>query len=104
MSATKIYDLAVKTGSYTDRASGTEKNRYQNVGSILQMDDGSKIILLSRCFNPAGVPFKEGSDQIIVSMFKPKEGESSGHAPAPAFAPAPAAAAPRPAMDDDIPF
>ncbi len=106
MPATKLYDLAVKTGSYTDRASGTEKNRYQNVGSVLQLDDGSKMILLNRFFNPAGVPFKDGSDQIIVSMFKPKEGDGSGHAPAPAFSPAPApiAAAPRPAMDEDIPF
>lgn len=109
MSATKIYDLAVKTSSYTDRASGTEKNRYQNVGSILQMDDGSKMILLNRFFNPAGVPFKDGSDQIIVSMFKPKDREDGGSmsGPAPAFAPAPTAA-PRPAMDnnfdDSIPF
>jgi hypothetical protein len=110
MPATKLYDLAVKTGSYTDRQTGAEKGRYQNVGSILQMDDGSKMILLSRTFNPAGVPFKDGSDQIIVSMFKPKEvtggyaEATSAPAPRQAPRPAPAPANAAPAFDDDIPF
>ena len=67
----KLYDLAVKTGSFTDR-NGDTKGRYENVGSILQMEDGGKMILRKRSLNPAGVPFKEGSDQIIVSMFEPK--------------------------------
>jgi hypothetical protein len=105
MATRKLYDLAVKTGSYTDR-SGDQKNRYENVGSILQMDDGSKMILLKRSFNPAGVPFKEGSDQIIVSMFEPKDRDaapsSAGEAPPP---PKPAT---RPGsiadMDDDLAF
>lgn len=96
----KIKDLAVKTGSYTDR-SGQTKGRYENVGSILQMDDGSKMMLLKRSFNPAGVPCKEGSDQIIISMFDPKERD--GGSSAPQSAPATAA---RPAVDYDesIPF
>lgn len=111
----KIKDLAVKTGSYTDR-NGETKGRYENVGSILQLDDGGKILLLKRSFNPAGVPFKEGSDQIIISMFdpKPRDGEGS-------FQEAPRAAAPASrqvppetlaranavaggGFDDDIPF
>ncbi len=100
----KLYDLAVKTGSYTDR-SGAEKGRYLNVGSILQTNDGGKMILLNRAFNPAGVPHKEGSDQIIVSMFKPKEASDGGDAaPAPAPRPAPRPAPGAPAFDDDIPF
>lgn len=72
----KIYDLAVKIGSYTDRA-GETKGRWENVGSVLQMEDGGKMILLKRSFNPAGVPFKEGSDQIAISMFPPKTDSSS---------------------------
>lgn len=97
----KIKDLAVKTGSYTNNA-GETKGRYENVGSILQMDDGSKMILLKRSFNPAGVPFKEGSDQIIVSLFDPKEKEGGFVA----ASPAPATAA-KPVADfdnSDIPF
>lgn len=67
----KLYDLAVKTGSYMK--DGVEKGRYDNVGVIMENDDGGKMIFLKRTFNPAGVPFKEGSDSIILSMFKPKE-------------------------------
>ena len=96
MAAKKLYDLAVKTGTYTDR-SGEEKGRWENIGSVLQMDDGGKVILLKRSFNPAGVPFKDGSDQIMVSMFPPKEQEQA----APARRSAPARPAP---VDDDIPF
>jgi hypothetical protein len=94
----RLYDLAVKTGTYTDR-SGAEKSRWENVGTILRMDDGGKVILLKRTFNPAGVPHRDGSDQIMVSMFPPKEQDG---------APAPAAARAKPkpqeVVEDDIPF
>ena len=66
----KIYDLAVKTGSYTK--DGQEKGRYENIGSIVQKDDGSQMMFLNRHINPAGIPFKEGSESILVSMFTPK--------------------------------
>lgn len=103
----KLKDLAVKTGSYTDR-NGETKNRYKNIGSILQLDDGSKIILLDRSFNPAGVPHKEGSDQIIVSAFDPRpRGGESEPLPAAPNAPPRSRPAPQPAaagFDDDIPF
>lgn len=72
MPARKLYDLAVKTSSYTDK-NGETKGRYENIGSVLQMDDGGKVILIKRSFNPAGVPFRDGSDQIMVSMFEPKD-------------------------------
>jgi hypothetical protein len=113
MATTKIYDLAVKTGSYQDRNTGQEKGRYKNVGSVLKMEDGGKMILLDRSFNPAGVPFKEGSDQIVISMFEPKDsnGEqppatTARRQPPPATgrAPAPQAASAGFDMDDDIPF
>ncbi len=105
MGTRKLYDLACKTGTYTDR-NGDTKGRYENVGSILQMDDGSKMILLKRSFNPAGVPFKEGSDQIIVSMFEPKDRDAAPSSAA--EAPPPNKPAGKPGrvedMDDDIPF
>lgn len=72
MPARKLYDLAVKTRTYVDR-DGKDKGVWENIGSVLQTDDGGKMILIKRSFNPAGVPFREGSDQIIVSMFEPKE-------------------------------
>jgi hypothetical protein len=33
--------LRAKTGTYTDRQSGQEKNSYATIGSVLQRDDGT---------------------------------------------------------------
>jgi len=101
MAAKKLYDLAVKTGSYTNNQ-GEEKGRWKNIGSVLQMDDGGKMILLDRCFNPAGVPFRDGSDQISVSMFPPKE-QDGAQASQP-VSPSPPAQPRRAMVEDDIPF
>ncbi|WP_191058439.1 hypothetical protein [Geminicoccus harenae] len=103
MAMTKKYDLAVKTGTY--QKDGETKNRYENIGAVFQGDDGP-FIVLKRSFNPAGVPFKEGSDSIMVSCFAPKDNNGGGNGggqrqAAPAQRPAPAQ---RSDMDDDIPF
>lgn len=103
----KIKDACVKLSSYTDR-NGETKNRYENVGSVLQMDDGGKMMLLKRTFNPAGVPNPDDRDTVIISFFDVKERESGGfqeapRAPAPAATPAPATANGG-GFDDDIPF
>jgi len=75
MATKKAYDLAVVVGHYTDNA-GTEKSRYQNIGVVLEKDDGGKFILLDRSFNPAGIPFDESKgNTILVSMFPPKDGQ-----------------------------
>lgn len=63
----KIKDLAVKVGSY--QKGGETKNRYINIGSILEKDDGGKFMILDRTFNPAGVPNPDNKDTLIVSMF-----------------------------------
>ena len=70
----KTYELAVKTGSYTDQQ-GREKARWQNVGLIMENEEGKKMILLNRTFNPAGVPYKDGlqTETVALSMFPPKE-------------------------------
>ena len=83
----KLYDLVVKTGSYTDRQ-GNEKARWLTVGSMMEKD-GNKFIMLARTFSPAGVPdlSGKGSDSVLVSMFEPKEREQqqepAGKGPAP---------------------
>ena len=71
----KLYDLAVKTGSYIN-SQGEEKGKYLNIGSVMESDKG-KFIFINRSFNPAGIPFKEGDESIVVSMFTPKEKEKS---------------------------
>jgi len=67
----KIKDLAVKTGTY--QAGGATKNRYENIGSLMQSDDGSQFIIMKRTFNPAGVPNPENKDSVLVSVFDLKD-------------------------------
>jgi single-stranded DNA-binding protein len=98
----KVYDLAVKTGTYTTR-DGQEKGRWKNIGSVLQMDDGGKVILIDRTFSPAGVPNPENRDTVMVSMFEPKERDTQQQ-PAQQQAPAPAPRAQGGFDDSDVPF
>lgn len=74
----KIYDLAVKVGEYQDRESGQTKGKYQNIGAIIQKDDGGRFMLLDRFFNPAGIPNPENRTNIIVSLFNVQERSGGG--------------------------
>lgn len=67
MAAKKVKDLVVKTGTYMSQ--GQEKGRWENVGSLMQGDDGNQFILLKRTFNPAGITVEPGKDQVLISMF-----------------------------------
>lgn len=73
--AKKLYDLAVKVGSY--EKDGKSRGRYQNVGAVLEGENG-KYILLDRYFNPAGVPNPDDRPNVIVSLFEPKQGGQGG--------------------------
>jgi hypothetical protein len=98
MSARKVHDLAVVVGQY--QKDGQTKNRYQNIGVMMETDTGGRFILLDRSFNPAGVPYDAArGNQIMVSLFDDKPaGASSGAGQQRGPAADPAAA------DDDIPF
>ena len=99
----KTHDLAVKTGTYTDR-NGNEKGRWQNVGSVLETNDGGRVILLNRTFNPAGVMNPDGRDTVMLSMFEPRD-DNKAQQPAPqrqASAPAPKHA--DGFQDSEVPF
>lgn len=81
--ATRIYDAAVKTGEYTDPTTDEVKGRWQNVGSVMKHEEPGKgdnyFLLLDRTFNPAGLPVKEGSTGVLISLFPPKtKGEGMG--------------------------
>ena len=99
MSARKMHDLAVKTGTYT--VNGEEKGRWLHIGRVLEMDDGGKVILIDRTFNPAGVPNPDGRDSVMVSMFEPRERDD---APKQQAAQAPAPRASDGFQDSDVPF
>jgi hypothetical protein len=100
--ATKKYDAAVKTGSYTD-AQGNQKGRYENIGTVMMGDDGPYLIL-KRTFNPAGVPNPENRDSIIVSFFTPQDKQQGGQAPAQAPRAQKPAPKQEPEYEDSIPF
>ena len=72
----KIKDLTVKVGTY--QKDGQEKNRYLNIGSMMEDDNGGTFILMNRTFNPAGVPNPENRESVLVSMFDVK---SRGNSP-----------------------
>lgn len=67
---TKLYDAAVKVGSY--EKNGETKNKYKNIGVVLKGDKGP-YLLLDRTFNPAGVPNPDNKESVLVSFFEPKE-------------------------------
>lgn len=98
--AKKLYDVAVKTGSYTDR-DGNTKNRYDNVGVVLEGDNGP-YLMLKRTFNPAGVPGDADRDTVLLGLFKPRDdnGAQSAHNQAKANGYQPQS---RP-LSDDVPF
>jgi hypothetical protein len=79
--AHKTHDLAVKVGSYTNQQ-GEQKNRYQNVGALMQGDNGP-FIMLAKWFNPAGVQDDRGGESILISVFEPRqEGQQAPQRPA----------------------
>lgn len=60
----KTHDLAVKVGEY--QKDGQTKNKYENVGVVMEGQNGP-YILLKKTFNPAGVNSEKES--IVISMF-----------------------------------
>jgi hypothetical protein len=60
----KTHDLAVKVGEY--EKDGQKKGRYENVGAVLESQNGP-YILLKKTFNPAGI--QDGKESVILSMF-----------------------------------
>ena len=66
----KLYDLAVKVGSYTDKQ-GNEKHKWQNIGAVMEGKDGGQYMMIEKWFNPAGI--SGTGESILVSMFPPKD-------------------------------
>jgi hypothetical protein len=94
--ATKKYDAAVKTGSYTD-ATGAQKGRYTNIGIVMQGDNG-EFLLLDPSISLGGVlalqnveavkAGKQPSDRVMVSLFEPKQQGQGGYNAMPQTQPA----------------
>lgn len=97
--ATKKYDIAVAVGEY--ESNGKKKKRYQNVGVVMQGDNGP-YILLERWFNPAGVANPDNRGNLILSLFEPQDNKQQQSSPPQDST---AGGSNKPAdPDDDIPF
>lgn len=70
--AKPLYDLAVKTGEYTDRQTGEQKGRWLRIGTMFEHQDGRRSIKLDAL--PVGLKEWDG----WVSCF---ERRASGTAP-----------------------
>jgi len=66
------HDICVVVQKYKDR-DGNEKSKWQKVGVELETENGGRIILLDRWFNPAGIPDPENRGTVMLSMFDPKD-------------------------------
>ena len=72
----KLYDLAVKTGSYSGK-DGNEKAVWLNIGAVWNGNDDTKFMLIKAWFNPAAIERKNGSDCISIAMFEPRDERNS---------------------------
>ncbi len=75
----KRFTLSVRVGEY--QKDGQTKGRYQNVGAIMESDNG-QFILLDKTFNPAGI--QDGKNSVLIHMFEPK-GKAQDFGPEPSF-------------------
>lgn len=105
MATRKTHDLVIKTGSYTNNQ-GETKNRYENIGSMMEGDNGP-FIIMKRTFNPAGVINPENKDSLIVSMFEPnndRQGSPQSNPAAQSRGQAPQQARAQDFGDSEVPF
>ena len=104
--AHKTHDIVAKVGEYTDRQ-GNTKARYENVGALMQGDNGP-FIMMKRTFNPAGLP-QDGRDNALLSCFEPRDDQQQGNRQQSARqssydAQRPSGAPAGGAFDDEVPF
>ncbi len=76
-----LKEMAVVVATYEDRNTGQQKNRYRNIGVLMESETNGECyqyLLIDRTFNPAGVPAKAGSDKVLISLFDPRERNDTG--------------------------
>ena len=68
---TKLYDVSAAVSSYTTR-DGKQKSNWENIGAIFKNDNGNLFMTLKSYINIAALPRNEGSENVILSLFKPR--------------------------------
>ena len=67
--AKKIGNLAVKTGEYTPDGSDKPKGTYEQIGSLMQNDQGNEFLLIKKYINFSGFN-NDNKDSIAISIFR----------------------------------
>lgn len=115
--AHKVKDLAVKTREYVDKE-GNKKANWQNIGSIMENDDGRQFLLLDRWVNLGGLPDfsdKPNPSAVLINIFDPSnrgnyqptahdKAKQDGYQPDPGQQTAGKPGGDPVDIDDDIPF
>lgn len=74
MATTKIGDLAIKVGEY--EKDGQKKGEYENVGALMQGDDGNEFVLLNNsALNPslAMIANRDRKRRVLISVFRDRD-------------------------------
>lgn len=74
MATTKIGDLAIKVGEY--EKDGQKKGEYENVGALMQGDDGNEFVLINNsALNPslAMIANRDRKRRVLISVFRDKD-------------------------------
>tara|TARA_Y100001968_G_C19355900_1_gene717150 strand:+ start:107 stop:391 length:285 start_codon:yes stop_codon:yes gene_type:complete len=69
--ARKVKNLSVKTREYKDR-DGNDKANWQNIGVIMENDQGKQFMLIDRWVNLGGLPDFSGKPNpsaVMVNIF-----------------------------------
>ena len=93
--ARKVKNLSVKTREYVD-SQGNKKANWQNIGVVMENDQGKQFMLIDRWVNLAGLPDFSGKPNpsaVMVTMFDADE--NSSYKPTQKSAPT---------SDNDMPF
>jgi len=76
--ARKVKNLSVKTREYVD-GQGNKKANWQNIGVVMENDQGKQFMLIDRWVNLAGLPDFSGKPNpsaVMVTMFDVDENSS----------------------------
>ena len=90
--ARKIKNLSVKTREYVD-GQGNKKANWQNIGVVMENDQGKQFMLIDRWVNLAGLPDFSGKPNpsaVMVTMFDVDDYKPTQKAPS--------------TSDNDMPF
>lgn len=74
--ATKIGNLKVPAGKYTNR-DGETKNRWMDCGALME-SEGRKFLILNPAVNFAAL-MEPGKDSVIVSIFTDDNGQRTNY-------------------------